>query len=123
MRKALSIVLAVALSTMSVLACGSDTPTENGTPTVASVVVTPANAPLMSLEETVQLTAIAQDAGGNTISGKTFTWSSSDLGVATVSGAGLVTAVANGTATVQAEVDGVSDQAALFRSTARNSCV
>ena len=56
MKAVLSIVLAVAFSTMSVLACGSETPTGNGTPTVASVVVTPANAPLVSLEETVQLT-------------------------------------------------------------------
>ena len=54
MRRAISTVLAVAFSTMSVLACGSDTPTDNGTPTAASVVVTPANAPLVSLEETVR---------------------------------------------------------------------
>ena len=45
MKAVLSIVLAVAFSTMSVLACGSETPTGNGTPTVASVVVTPAKRP------------------------------------------------------------------------------
>ena len=39
-----STVFAVAFSTMSVLACGGDTPTGNGTPTVASVAVTPGNA-------------------------------------------------------------------------------
>ena len=113
MRTALSVVLAVASSTMSVLACGSDTPTENVPPAVATVVVAPANTPLVSLGETAQLTASARDASGNTLSGKTFTWSSADAGVATVSAAGLVTAVANGTATVQAEVDGVSNQAAI----------
>ena len=67
MRKAFSIILAVAFSTTSVLACGSgtptdgsDTPTENVPPAVATVVVTPANSPLVSLEETVQLTELVE---------------------------------------------------------------
>ena len=101
-----STVLLVAFSAMSVLACGgddtTDPPTDNGTPIVASVVVTPGNATLVSLGETVQLTASARDASGNTISGKTFTWSSSGMGIATVSSSGLVTAVANGSVTITA---------------------
>ena len=107
-----STVLLVAFSTMSVLACGGkDTVgpgTGNGTPTVASVAVTPENPTLVSLGETVQLTASARDASGNTISGKTFTWSSSDAGIATVNASGLVTAVANGTTSVMATTDGIS---------------
>lgn len=95
-----STVLAVAFSTMSVLACGGDDTTGpqtgNGTPTVASVVVTPGNATLVSLSELVTLTASAKDTAGNAISGKTFTWSSSDVSVATVDATGLVTAAANG---------------------------
>lgn len=91
-----STVLLVAFSTMSVLACGGkDTVgpgTGNGTPTVASVVVTPGNVTLVSLGETVQLTASARDASGNTISGKTLAWSSSDENIATVSSSGLATA-------------------------------
>ena len=100
-----STVLAVAFSTMSfmfVLGCGSDAPTGNGTATVATVAVTPTAITLVSLGETVQLTASAKDASGNGISGKTFTWSSTDEGVATVSTGGLVTAVANGAATITA---------------------
>ncbi len=54
MRKALSIVLTAAFSTMSVVACGSDTPTENGLTDVASVAVTPTNATLVSFVETAQ---------------------------------------------------------------------
>ena len=108
-----STVIAVAFSTMSVLACGSDTPTGNGTPAVASVVVTPGSAPLVSLGETVQLTASAQDASGNTLSGKTFTWSSSDANITTVSASGLVTAIANGVATITATTDNVSGTANL----------
>ena len=106
-------VLLVTCSTMSVLACGSDTPTGNGPPAVASVVVTPVNASLVSLGETVQLTASAQDASGNTLSGKTFTWSSSGQSVATVGSSGLVTAVANGSATITATTDGVNGTATV----------
>ena len=56
----------------------------------------------------MQLTATAQDASGSTLSGKTFTWSSSDQSVATVNSSGLVTAVANGSATIMATTDGVN---------------
>ncbi|MCH7475709.1 MAG: Ig-like domain-containing protein [Gemmatimonadetes bacterium] len=112
-----STVLLVAFSTMSVLACGGkDTVgpgTGNGTPTVATVVVTPGNATLVSLGETVQLTASALDANGNTISGKTFTWSSSDESLVTVSSSGLATAIGNGVATIMATTEGVQGSASL----------
>jgi len=110
-----STVLAVAFSTMSVLACGGDDTTGlqtgNGTPTVASVVVTPDAPTLVSLGETAQLVATARDGSGNTISGKTFSWSSSDQSIATVNASGLVTAVANGTTSVSATTDGISGSA------------
>jgi uncharacterized protein YjdB len=77
------------------------------------VTVTPDAATLESLGETVQLTATASDAEGNTIADKVFTWESSDESVATVSDSGLVTAVANGTATITATVDGVSGSATI----------
>ena len=82
-------------------------------PTVASVVVTPSTATLVSLGETVQLTASAQDASGTAIPGQTFTWSSSDGSVATVSPSGLVTAVAAGSATITAATAGISGAAAI----------
>ena len=112
--------LAVSLiGTVTLWACGgTDTVdpgpgTGNGTATVASVVVTPGNATLVSLGETVQLNAIAQDASANTISGKTFTWSSSDESVATVNASGLVTAIANGATTITAATDGVQDSSSF----------
>ena len=108
-----SAVVFVAFSTTSVLACGSDTPTGSGTPTVASVVVTPSTAALESLGATVQLTASARDASGNTISGKTFTWSSSDANIATVSSSGLATAIGNGVATITATTEGVQGSSSL----------
>ena len=75
------------------------------------MVVTPENPTLVSLGETVQLTASARDASGNTISGKTFTWSSSDVSIVTVNASGLVTAVANGTTSVKATTDGIPGSA------------
>jgi uncharacterized protein YjdB len=77
----------------------------------ASVTLTPPTASLDALGATVQLAAGAHDANGNAIAGKTFTWASSDGSIATVSAAGLVTAVANGAATISATADGKADSA------------
>lgn len=75
--------------------------------------VTPASATLVSLGETVQLTPSAKDANGNAIANKTFTWSSSDESVATVSTSGEVTAVANGSVTITATTDGINGTASV----------
>lgn len=95
-------------------ACGGEQgPTQPPGPVVATVQVTPAADTLPAIGATRQLAAVAKDASGNPISGKTFTWQSSAPGVATVSGTGLVTAVANGSATITATTDAVSGSAAL----------
>ena len=90
-------------------ACGSDgSPAEvTPPPQVATVEVSPSSPTLNALGASVQLSPVAKDASGNTISGKTFTWNSSAEGVATVQ-SGVVTAVANGTATITATTDAVS---------------
>lgn len=97
-------------------ACGGETAMEPGdsdqdsTPEpirVAAVEVTPDRAAIWFVGETTQLTATARDSAGGTIGDKTFTWSSSDTTVATVSAAGLVTAVAKGVADITAGVDEV----------------
>ena len=77
---------------------------------VARVEMSPDSTTLRSIDDTVQLSATATDANGNAISGATITWSSSDETVATVSSAGLVTAIGDGTATIRAAAskDGVS---------------
>ena len=82
-------------------------------PTVAQVAVTPSTALLLAAGETQQFTATARDADGDAISGKTFSWQSSAQSVATVSSSGLATAVADGSATITATVDGVSGTAAV----------
>lgn len=74
---------------------------------VGSVVVSPVNATL-SVNQTQQHTAAVKDSLGNTLAGRTVTWTSSAPGVATVSPAGLVTTVAPGSATITASSGGSS---------------
>ena len=107
------IILAVSLiGSLTVGACGGEESIGPGAP-VASVEVTPSAAVLVSLGETVQLTAGARDSSGRAIPGATFHWASSDDGIATVSETGLVTAVANGLVTITATSAGVEGTAAI----------
>src|SRR5439155_912566 len=68
---------------------------------VAAVAVTPASASVPA-GQTVQLTATLKDANGNTLTGRTVTWASSNTAAATVTGSGLVSGVTAGTATITA---------------------
>ncbi|PYP65695.1 MAG: Ig domain-containing protein, partial [Gemmatimonadetes bacterium] len=79
---------------------------------VASVTVTPASATI-GTNGTVQLTATLKDANGTTLTGRTVTWTSSNTGAATVSGSGLVTGVAVGSATITATSEGKSGTSAI----------
>lgn len=73
---------------------------------VASVVITPPSVTLAP-GETRQLTAATKDASGSVLAGRVVTWSSSAPGVANVTGNGLVTAAASGSATITALSEGV----------------
>src|SRR5437773_748391 len=79
---------------------------------VASVTVSPASASVPA-GQTVQLTVTPRDANGNPLSGRTVTWASSNPGVATVSGSGLVSGVAGGAATITATSEGQSGSSAI----------
>jgi hypothetical protein len=79
---------------------------------VATVVVTP-NPVELEVDSTVQLTATLEDADGNTLSGRTVTWSSDAALAATVDGNGVVTGVAPGPANITAASEGNSGTAAL----------
>jgi uncharacterized protein YjdB len=72
---------------------------------VATVSVTGTSS--LTVGQTSQLTATPRDGHGTPLTGKTVTWSSSANSIATVSSTGLVTAVAAGTAVINASVDGV----------------
>ena len=79
---------------------------------VASVAVSPATASL-SVGQTVTLSATAKDAGGNVLSGRSVTWSSTTPSVATVSANGVVTAVDAGSATITATIQGQASTAQI----------
>jgi hypothetical protein len=80
---------------------------------VASVAVTPASATIAS-QGTVQLLAVAKDAGGNTLSGQSFSWSSSNPAAVTVSPSGLVTDLADTSpVTITATAGGKSGTAVI----------
>ena len=72
---------------------------------VASVEVTPSTGTL-NIGATQQLTVTLRDQSGNVLTGRNITYSSSNTGVATVSGTGLVTAVAAGNATITVNSEG-----------------
>ncbi|HEV8216455.1 MAG TPA: Ig-like domain-containing protein [Gemmatimonadaceae bacterium] len=82
------------------------------TATVSAVSVTLGSSSIVA-GGTTQATAVASDALGNAITGRSVTWSTSNSAVATVSNLGLVTAVAGGTVSVTATVDGVQGSATL----------
>ena len=71
-------------------------------PQPARITITPSLATLMSIGQTVRLTAVVLDQNGQPVPGAVVAWSSNNVNVATVSSQGLVMAVSNGTATITA---------------------
>ena len=74
-----------------------------------SIVIEPRMATLMSIGETVQLTATVLDQIGEPVEDAVVTWQSDDEAVATVSAGGLVTAVRNGGTRITATSGAVSE--------------
>lgn len=87
-------------------------PSGETAPSVATVSVTPATAPML-VGDSIQLTAVARDASGTVLSGVTFSWSTSAASIAAVSSSGKVHAVAPGSAVITAAADGKSGSAAI----------
>jgi hypothetical protein len=79
---------------------------------VASVTVTPATVELAA-GATRAMAVVLRGADGTALEGRSVTWSSSRTSVATVSSAGLVSAVSAGTASVTATSEGRSGTAAI----------
>jgi hypothetical protein len=93
-------------------ACSGDGVTEPANRAVASVVITPASPQLIEGEE-ITLSARALDASGAELTGRTISWTSSDLTVATVSTAGVVKALKDGGVEVTAATGGKSAKVAI----------
>ena len=63
--------------------------------------------------QSTQATAVARDASGNVLTGRTVSWSCLTPTVATITPAGVVTAIAAGTATIRATVETKTGDASL----------
>jgi uncharacterized protein YjdB len=82
---------------------------------IVTIAVTPTGPmALTHIGETSDQTAEATDAGGSTVAGTTFTWSSDNQSAATVAGDGTVTAVGTGTANIRASASNVTSNTILF---------
>jgi uncharacterized protein YjdB len=95
-------VTAALLGGLAAGACGTAT-----SPTTVSSVAVTGTAP--TLGAAAQYAAVATMGDGTTqVVTSSATWTSSNTGIATVSSAGLVTAIAEGAVTIQAAYDGVT---------------
>ena len=74
---------------------------------VSSVAINPQTINL-GIGQSSQILAVSKDANGDTITGLSIAWASSNVAVATVSSTGLVTGVSKGESTIIASVGGVS---------------
>ena len=108
---------AVLVGVALVWACGGDSPTapppqpDPLRPT--TVTVSPATAELTAFGTTVQLTAEVRDQNARIMLGATVSWTSGASSVAAVSTSGLVTAVAEGVATITASSGEASGSATV----------
>ena len=104
-----------------IVACGGedDGPTEPPVveppepPVATTINIAPPAAELSSFGETVELTATVLDQNGQAMAGASVSWTSNDTAVATVTTAGVVTAVQNGSATVTATSGAASGTASV----------
>lgn len=85
------------------IACGGESLSPDGA--VASITISPST-PTLNVGAQLPLVATLKDAQGNTLTGPKIFWTSSDTTIATVSDAGIVTAVALGTAQIAASSQG-----------------
>ncbi len=74
----------------------------------STITITPAAATLTALGETAQLRVTVKDAKNQTVPGATITWKSNNTAIVSVNSSGLVTARANGIATITATSGGKS---------------
>ena len=102
--------MAVAAIAVLVVSCGDGAvePTQPPAPVATTVTVNPGSAALTAVGETVRLTAEVRNQNGQVMAGAAVVWTTSDASVAAVDASGLVTAAANGNATITATAGSVS---------------
>jgi trimeric autotransporter adhesin len=87
------------------------------TPPPVALVNVSLGAQSLQVGQTTTASAVARDAAGNVLTGRPVNWSSTTPSVASVNGAGVVTALAPGTTVISASIDGRVGTAALQVST------
>lgn len=95
---------------------GSDDPGPTNPPppaAVATVAVTSTAGLSVLAGQTLQLFAAVRDAAGNSLTGRSVTWTSSADAIATVSASGVVTAVSAGSAQIRATSEGKTGDATV----------
>lgn len=104
---------AAILTLAATLACSDSAtqPPPTDPPRPTTVTVSPATAQLTALGTTAQLGAQALDQRGSVMAEAALTWSTSAAAVAAVNASGLVTALANGTATITVTAGSASGSA------------
>ena len=107
-------VFVVVLMFLAALSTGcGDGATEPNRSQPTSIAVRPDTHDFDALKASTQLEATVLDQMGQTITGLTIGWSSTEPSVASVNGAGLVVAEGNGTTTIVASVNGLRDTASV----------
>ena len=113
---ATGLVTGVAEGTATITASAGDVRTSvqitviRAMPAIVSVEVSP-SAETIAVGMTLQLSAEALDANGQPVAGAEFSWESNNTSVATVDPMGLVTGIAEGTATITANTGDVQGRA------------
>ena len=100
------------LSVLAVSACGGGDDGPTGPSGPASVTISPATASMTYVGQTRAFRASVRDASGVPVTAEV-AWASSDPAVFTVNASGTVTAVSNGSAQLEASVQGVTGTAAV----------
>ena len=116
-RRLTSVFVVMALAGLTGAAACGDGATEPPPPDPlhpVAVAVSPATVQFRALGATAQLVGEVRDQDGQPMPGATVTWVSSADAVVVVNASGLVTAVANGTATITASAGSVSGTAAVL---------
>jgi hypothetical protein len=96
----------------AVLGAASSNPGGNPDSIVASVAITAPNSNSLKINTPVQFLAVAKNASGTVLSGKTFSWSSSNPAIASVDNNGNVTAKRLGNVVISTSSEGKSASSA-----------
>ena len=98
------------LTAVLLQACGGGSSSSS---TVASITVSPTSGSV-SVNGSQTFAATALDSNGQTVTGQTFTWASSNTAIATITSAGVATGIAAGSSQITASDAGVTSTAATL---------